>query len=75
MDLVLPKPLADRLQDSADVFALVDAGLEVADVVTYLRRHAPDLVHRFAETVGGRTLTPCARGPRGWCSASCCDAA
>jgi hypothetical protein len=47
--LVLLKLLADRPQDRADIGALIQAGVSVRDVATFLRQHAPDLVSRFAE--------------------------
>jgi len=49
--LILLKLLADRPQDRADIAALLDHGISAAAVTAYLRRHAPDLVSRFAEIV------------------------
>jgi hypothetical protein len=52
--LILLKLLADRPQDRADIDALLGCGVSVAAVTAYLRRHAPDLVSRFAEIVAAR---------------------
>lgn len=50
--LILLKLLANRPQDRADVAALMDHGVSVGAVTTYLRRNAPQLVPLFAEIVG-----------------------
>lgn len=49
--LVLLKLDANRPQDRADVVALLDAGVDSAVVIRYLREVAPELLDRFAELV------------------------
>lgn len=56
--LILLKLLANRAQDRADVSMLIEHGADVAAITDYLRKHAPDLLSRFAEILasepGGR---------------------
>jgi hypothetical protein len=49
--LVLMKLLANRVQDRADIIALLDAGISAASVTIYLRANATQFVTRFAELV------------------------
>jgi hypothetical protein len=53
--LVLLKLHANRPQDRADVAALLEAGLDEAEVAGYLRSTAPALASRFAEWVQAST--------------------
>ncbi|MEO8084120.1 MAG: hypothetical protein ABI780_09880 [Ardenticatenales bacterium] len=51
--LILLKLLANRPQDRADISALLDRGISVAAVTSFLRRNASELLPRFAEIVAG----------------------
>jgi hypothetical protein len=53
--LTLLKLRANRPQDRADLIALINSGLDIGAVTTYLKRHSPDLVPRFGEWVEAST--------------------
>jgi hypothetical protein len=55
--LVHLKLLANRPQDRADISVLMTTGLDVGTITRYLRRHAPDLLPRFAELLPGEELS------------------
>ncbi len=56
--LILLKLTAARPQDLADVVALLEAGVDVREVRTYLGEHAPELVARLAEVADGMEAEP-----------------